>query len=361
MGLHKPDALGAALVVLIAIPVVIAARHPLGAFTVSATALLAYAFLGYPASPANLATLGLLAWVVAIARPSRSGPAMAALTAGSGIATLFRPGVHTPAEVGGAMLAPALAALAGMALRAQRERATLARREQELALAGVRMAAERAAAEERLRVAREVHDAVGHSVTLFTLQIEAAERVLRVDPTRARDLLGGATAHGRQAMADLHQLLGVLRETRPLTAGHAELNGSSGSEAPEDLFDVVRRFNAAGLPTALETNRIDLALPVDVARAMTAITTEALSNVARHADAHRARVKLQNGEGELLLEVADDGRGPQGAVFGFGLTGAAERAKKLGGQLEMVAGPDGGTLVRVRLPHAQANLQPRQA
>lgn len=339
LGLHPPDAWGSVLVVLIAGPLLFATRRRLAALAVSTGALLAYAALGYPASPADLATLGLLAWLVATAPLAVGAAAGGMLMAGSLAASLVRPGGHTAAEYGGAVLAPGMAALVGLALRGHRHRAALARREQAVALQEAHLAAERSAAVERLRIARTVHDAVGHGVSLITLQVQAAERLLDADPPRARRLLAEAADHGRQAMAELHRLLDMLSSVREPSEGE-----------PVALGEIARRFDRAGLPTAFTADGVTLPLPPELAGGAAAILTEALSNVARHAQARRAKVALSTVGDDLVLEVLDDGCGLRGAAYGWGLSGAAERAAALGGRLHVGPGPAGGTLLRATLP-----------
>jgi len=339
LGVRPPDVLGSVLVVLIAVPLAAADRRPRTAVAVSAAALLSYAALGYPASPADLATLGLLVWVVAVQPLAVAAVVTGTLVVGSVVAGLLRPGVHTLAEYAGAVLAPGIAALVGLVVRAQRQRAALARREQDLALREARLAAERAAAGERLRIARTVHDAVGHGVTLITLQVQAADRLLATDPRRARLLLADAAGHGRAAMVELQRLLGVLSPS-----------AEASEAAVGDLPEIAGRFDRAGLSTTFTADGVGIPLPPGLSGAAAAILTEALSNVARHAAARQAQVRLSAAGDAVVLDVLDDGRGLEGAAFGHGLRGAADRATALGGHLQVGPGPAGGTLLRAVLP-----------
>ncbi|MHB8294959.1 MAG: sensor histidine kinase [Acidimicrobiales bacterium] len=312
----------------------------MAALAASTLALSAYGALGYPASPVDLAVLGLLAWVVGTGSPRAGGLAVGLVIAASGMAAILRPG-HDASEIAGVLAAPVVAGLAGLVLRGQRQRSSIAGRERDLALEEARLAAERSGANERLRIARNMHDAVGHGITRVTLQVEAAERVLATDPERARAMLVAAADCGREAMQELHALLTVLR------AGAEETPALGGGQ---DLPAIVGSYVDAGLPTELDTDGTERRLPAPVAEVASQVVAEALSNVAKHAGAHRARVSLHGVNDCAVIEVADDGRGPGGARLGLGLTGTGERIEALGGRLELRAGPGGGALLRAELP-----------
>jgi len=200
------------------------------------------------------------------------------------------------------------------------------------------LAAERAATAERLRLARQLHDAVGHAVTLVTLQAEAATRLLPGDPQRAAALLAGSSAAGRQTMVELQQLLGVLRGTPdaapPTRAG---------------LPEIVRRFSTAGLAVSFQATT-DQLLPEHLEEVTAAVLAEGLANVVRHAQAGRVDVRLQVGEATTMLDIIDDGRGPAGPILGFGLSSATERVAAAGGRLDFGPAPAGGTRLRAILP-----------
>jgi len=121
LGLRPPDALGAVLVAGVAVPLAFAGRQPLLGLATSATAMLTYGALGYPPSPADLATLVLLGWVVAVCRPAAAAAAGAGILAGSAAAGAIRPGGHSMPELAAAVLAPVIAMAAGLAVRAHRD------------------------------------------------------------------------------------------------------------------------------------------------------------------------------------------------------------------------------------------------
>jgi signal transduction histidine kinase len=254
---------------------------------------------------------------------------------------LLRPGVHSVDYLAGGLLAPVLATLAGVAGREHKQKAEIARREQAAALAAHRLAVNQAATGERLRIAREMHDAIGHGVTVATLAAEAASKLAHRDPERAGEFLEVVVRTGRQTMQELHQLLGVLR---------SEPDNPAASPA-ETLDEVVRRYANLGLETSLKVGDDYPTLPAHVDRAITAIVAEGLANTTRHAGAHQAVVELAYETGLLRVTVTDDGRGPGSAEFGYGLTGAAERARSLGGRLHLQASPTGGTRLEAAIPY----------
>jgi signal transduction histidine kinase len=203
-------------------------------------------------------------------------------------------------------------------------------------------------AEERTRIARELHDVIAHNVSVMVLQAGAARQVLAQDPERVREPLLTIEATGRQAVAEMRRLLGILRSDGDEAAGdHAP---QPGLERLDELAEQTRR---AGLPVALERTGRTRPLPAGVDLAAFRIVQEALTNALKHAGPAAARVHVHYGEGAVELEVADDGRGPgarNGDGPGHGLIGMRERAALYGGRVDAGARPDGGFLVRARLP-----------
>jgi signal transduction histidine kinase len=214
--------------------------------------------------------------------------------------------------------------LAGLTERAERvER----ERDQQVALA---------AAAERARIAREMHDIVAHNLTVMVTLSEAAAKSVPAAPDRSVELMRGVSSIGRRALADTRSLLGVLRQG-PVPAspdvlpvpGLAELDG---------LVDQVR---AAGLDTALEMSGPVPDLPEGLQLTVYRLVQEALTNTLKHAGpGARAAVRLRFLTGELRLEVDDDGTGSNGTArldSGSGLLGMRERARAYGGDVQ--AGP----------------------
>ncbi len=203
--------------------------------------------------------------------------------------------------------------------------------------------AEEHVAEERARIARELHDAVAHSVSVMVLQVGAVRRLLGDERSREREVLAGVEELGRQAVGELHTMLGILRRADAGT----ELAPQPSLRRVSELVEQVR---SAGLDPSLSVSgSADLAPGLDMSAYR--IVQEALTNALRHAPGSRVSVRVQYGR-DLVLEVVDEGAknghaAPPGS--GHGLVGMRERAALYGGSLE--AGPrDGGFAVRAVLP-----------
>jgi signal transduction histidine kinase len=203
--------------------------------------------------------------------------------------------------------------------------------------------ARQAVAEERARLARELHDVVAHAVSMVVVQAEAGAAA-HGPPDRVEEAFDAIADTGRTALAELRRLLGVLRspgEAGPRTPqpGVAQL---------EPLVESVRR---AGLSVDVRVEGSGRPLPPGVDLSAYRIVQEALTNTVKHAGPARASVLLRYGEHDLELEVVDDGCGPRtGAAAGHGLAGMRERTALLGGQLDVGPAAGGGFAVRARLP-----------
>ncbi|WP_309050530.1 histidine kinase [Streptomyces sp.] len=210
--------------------------------------------------------------------------------------------------------------------------------------------AERAAARERARIAREMHDVLSHAVSLMVVQAEAGPVAVRAAPERAEAAFEAISETGREAMVQLRRMLGVLREA-PGAGGPPRAPQPDLGELPA-LLDRVR---AGGLGVVYETSGGVRALPSSVGSTVYRIVQEALTNVVRHAGARTASVRLDHADGRLTVLVRDDGHGPRvpaaAPVTGHGLVGIRERAAAHGGSVSAGPGPDGrGFEVRVLLP-----------
>lgn len=210
--------------------------------------------------------------------------------------------------------------------------------------------ARRAAAEERNRIARELHDVVAHSVSVMVIQTQAARRVAGSDAEAARDALRSVQTCGRDALMEMRRMIGVLRH------GDAELAGAS-APALSQLGALVARARSAGLPVEyrVEGEPRDLSPGLDLVAFR--IVQEALTNVIKHAGPARARVKVTFAADALELEVSDTGRGPAVAApagapqtVGHGLVGMRERLILYGGELQAGRARGGGFRVRARVP-----------
>ncbi|KUL27927.1 sensor histidine kinase [Actinoplanes awajinensis] len=191
--------------------------------------------------------------------------------------------------------------------------------------------------EERRRLRRDLHDGLGPALAAQTLQVEAAVAVLRDRPEQAEALLAEVLARGAEAVGEVRRIAHGLR---PPALDELGLAGAVQVAAGEFAATFPVRVDAAGLPP----------LPAAVEVAGYAIVREALTNVARHAAAGSARVVLRAGDGALLIDVIDDGRGPGTGPAGVGTVSMRERARELGGSCEISGRPGGGTTVSARLP-----------
>ncbi|WP_432036308.1 sensor histidine kinase [Streptomyces cucumeris] len=212
-----------------------------------------------------------------------------------------------------------------------------------------RIETERAAARERARIAREMHDILSHAVSLMIVQAEAGPVAVRTAPERAEAAFDAISETGRGAMAELRRMLGVLRTGDEPDGPAAPREPQPGLAALPELLDRVR---ASGLEVAHRTTGTARPLPEATAATVYRIVQEALTNTVRHAAARTVSVHLAYGDGLLDLTVTDDGRGPRpGPGGGHGLVGIRERAAAHGGTAVAGAGPDGrGFAVRARIP-----------
>jgi signal transduction histidine kinase len=208
-----------------------------------------------------------------------------------------------------------------------------------------------AAADERSRLARELHDLVGHTVNVMVVQAGAARLVLDRDLVKAREIVASLELTGRQALGELDRMLGVLRRDAPPAGGSTSLDEDLSMPRIADLPRLAQRMTEAGIRV---TVRIDPPVP-QVARSieMSAyrIVQEALTNSLKHGGARSAIVTVRLTGHALNIGVSDDGSGPpDGYQPGRGLLGIAERASAFGGSLQHGRPERGGFQLRVVLP-----------
>jgi signal transduction histidine kinase len=207
--------------------------------------------------------------------------------------------------------------------------------------------ARRIVTEERTRIARELHDVVAHRVSLMTVQAGAAKAVAAQDLADALQAMGAVEEAGRQALAELRHLLGVLRP-------ESDLGGLGPQPGLADLPRLVEQIRGAGVDVALTKDGLPAALPARVDLFAYRIIQEALTNVLKHAGpGARTDVRLGADRTGIVVEVCDDGRGAgavQGGTGGHGLIGMRERALLLGGTLDAGPHQGGGFRVIAHLP-----------
>jgi signal transduction histidine kinase len=202
----------------------------------------------------------------------------------------------------------------------------------------------RQANEERLQIARELHDVVAHHISLINVQAGVALHIVDRKPEQAETALQAIKDASKEALVELRSLVGILRDVD--------------DEAPRkptgtlaSLDDLVERSRHAGLEVRKTVSGDARALPSSVELAALRIVQEAITNVVRHAGATSADVALEYGSEALSVTVTDNGSGfAKAETDGTGIVGMRERAESLGGSLDVGAGPDGGTRVRASLP-----------
>ena len=201
-------------------------------------------------------------------------------------------------------------------------------------------------AEERERIARELHDVIAHSVSVMVVQAGAGERVLDDNPEQARAAFQSIRETGSEALDEMRRLLGLLRQKNDAL-----------SLAPQPsiarLGVLVEEVRAAGLPTELAVEGKPTTLAPGIELSAYRIVQEALTNIRKHAGVASASVRVRYAEQEVVLEVDDNGKGnlaANGDGHGHGLIGMRERAALYGGTLEAGPRPDGGFRIRATLP-----------
>ncbi|MBP0936605.1 ATP-binding protein [Streptomyces sp. KCTC 0041BP] len=215
-----------------------------------------------------------------------------------------------------------------------------------------RIEAEQAAARERARIAREMHDVLSHAVSIMIVQAEAGPVAVRRAPERAEAAFDAIAETGRDAMAQLRTMLGVLRAD-----GAARAAPRGPQPGVEELAGLLERVRGSGLEVSYERTGAVRGLPAALEATVHRVVQEALTNVVKHAGASRVSVRLEYGARELAVTVTDDGRGPGSAgrgsgaaPGGHGLIGIRERAAAHGGAAVAGPGPGGsGFEVRVVL------------
>jgi signal transduction histidine kinase len=201
-----------------------------------------------------------------------------------------------------------------------------------------------AAAEERVRIAREMHDAVGHSVSVMVVQAGAERLALGEERPTTRDALLAIERTGREALAEMSRLLGILRK---------EGEGLSLAPRPSlaQVEALVQTVRDTGVPVELHVEGEERSLPPGVDVSAYRIVQEALTNVVKHAGPARASVVVRYGRRNVEVEVTDDGsRSANGVSTGYGLAGMRERVELHGGTLEAGSVSEGGFTVKARLP-----------
>jgi signal transduction histidine kinase len=344
------------LVAAMVIPVVFRRTYPVQAFAIAAAAG-AIQVLTYSKPLGSDLALLILLYTLAGYRPRRvSVPGLGVCLAGSAVAVA----VWAPSSVSALNRAlMAIVIFSGTALVAwvlgdsmRYRRAYLTSLEDRAA----RLERERdaqaqiAAAAERARIARELHDVIAHNVSVMVVQADGASYALRSEPERTAQALTAISHTGRQALAEMRRLLGILRSGDE----QADLAPVPGLDQLRELLDQARE---AGMSVSLTLEGAVRPLPEGAELAAYRVVQESLTNTRKHGGlAAAAAVTLRYEPDGLLLQVTDDGLGAAAAAdgVGHGLTGMRERVEMYGGTIQAGPLPDGGYQVTARLPDTVA-------
>jgi signal transduction histidine kinase len=320
------------------LPLLARRRFPYAAAAVTTASALGLIAVGAWVLPLALAVA--LYTLTSLREGTRARRAAFLAIASVGVAELFSGGVEFGAAAARVVLLVAVALL-GDNVRSRRayvreieEKAARLEQERE-------SEAQRAAAEEQARIARELHDVIAHALTVIVVQAGAADDAFEFDPRRAREPIREVDRAARAALADLRRALGVVDSAQQL-APQPSLG---------QLDTLVESVRATGLDVELEIDGQRKALPAAVDLSAYRIVQEALTNSLKHAAAHRIQVRVRYGD-DLQLEVRDDGVGTGEASegTGHGLVGMRERVSLLGGRFSAGPAAGGGYRVEAAIP-----------
>jgi signal transduction histidine kinase len=233
-----------------------------------------------------------------------------------------------------ALLLMATAWTVGRSVRDRRQHASAMRSQ----------AAHQAVTDERLRIARELHDVVAHSIGVIAIQAGMGRRVIKTQPDEAAKALEVIEVTSRETLGGLRRTLGTLRGTDPQSAPREPAPGLA------DIDRLVGSSGDAGVTVNLRRLGEHRAVPVDIDASAYRIVQEALTNVIRHAGTGECTVTVDYRADDLYVEITDDGRGSQTAGAGYGIVGMRERVALLNGDFLAGPRPEGGFRVSARLP-----------
>jgi signal transduction histidine kinase len=328
------------------LPVAVRRNRPIPVLAVVSAAVSALTALGRAPLDVDI-MLGMAAYMAAV-RSSRR----VALAALAGTELIILAGLiaatassHSQADTTHSMLAAGAMWFVGYGVRERRrylaeEQAQRERAEAERGRLAVR--------EERVRIARELHDVVAHTLSVVTFQAGVGRKVGATRPAEAMLALRAVEVTGRSALEELRRILGLLRDDE------AEQPSLAPAPGVGDLDELASTVRAAGIPVAVMVTGQTAALPPAVSLTVYRIVQEALTNVVKHAGDAEASVRVRLGPDGVLVTVSDDGRGTAmpgapGAAR-HGIVGMRERAAAFGGTLEAGPAPGGGFRVRAFLP-----------
>jgi signal transduction histidine kinase len=359
-GMTEPTALAVVTSCVTCAPLAIRRRTPLLALVISSAGILGHIAADFPEGSLPLVVLFLTYTVAAWSPPRRAVAGLAAVYVTLALLGFTdAPGLDTIGLVGNAATFGGVWAI-GLAVRSRRETTEVRVREAEERANVERQRAGRVLAEERLRIAQELHDVVAHSMSVIAVQAGVGAHMLERRPDQARAALDAISTTSRGTLTEMRRLLGVLRDTDGERV-HTPTPGVA------DLPRLVDDVRAAGVPVKLDVSGSSNVVHASVELSAYRIVQEALTNVIKHAGATtRVDVNVRYLPGCLAVEVTDDGRGAAaGAVrngtrtdtgataSGHGLLGMRERVELWGGDLSVGPVAGGGYRVKAMLPYGE--------
>ncbi|HEX2578563.1 MAG TPA: sensor histidine kinase [Aquihabitans sp.] len=346
---REPNALAYVLLVLGTFPILWRRSRPLPVLVVTSCGIVAYEALGFSTTPGPFGVLLALYTVASLCDRRRSLVGALIAAVGVGIVLTTARWAADTSEIVSNTIVFGTAWLLGDNVRTRRAHLQALEERAERAERAREMEARRAVAEERTRIARELHDVVAHSLSVMVVQAGAARRILGKDPNQATSALESIEGTGREAMGEMRRLLGVLREAD-------QEQPFAPQPSVNRIGDLVEQFRQAGLATTMVVTGPERELPAGVELTIYRIVQEGLTNALKHAGPATAEVRLTYASDHVDVEVRDDGRGAStgGDGGGHGLLGIRERVDLFSGELR--AGPQvgGGYAVRARLPVEEA-------
>jgi signal transduction histidine kinase len=356
--MRGPDAIAVLLLIAIDAPLVWRRRAPIQVLAVVLAGTMAYAALGYTHDTTELGLL-LAVYTVASSYPHRTSlrALLICIVAMSAAALV---GIQqTGVSDGFANVAFTLVYVLPWVLGENtyhrrrhlvetEERAERAEQERE-------RETRQAVTDERTRIARELHDVVAHAMSVMVVQAGAGRRVLAEHPDKTAEALANIELTGRDGLAEMRRLLGVLRQDDPATDGRNGAPQLAPQPGLSGIDDLAERWQQAGLPVTVEVEGTSRPLPTGADLSAYRIIQEALTNAFKHAGAAHVTVRLTFDDAGLQIDVIDDGRGasvPLDDSGGHGLIGMRERVAIFGGSVQAGPRPGGGFAVQARLPLA---------
>jgi signal transduction histidine kinase len=340
------------LIAVGAAPYALRRRAPLAVLMIASLPVVAIIGLGYSSSVVGsgmfLAAYTVAAWTGLRSVAAAAGWVVVVLAT----LAITQPGALPPGELltNAALFVGAFGL--GRSIQGQRATGALLRERAELAVEARAESALRAVTEERLRIAQELHDVIGHSLSVIALQSQVGARVIDTDPAEAKASLVAISGTSRTALTEIRRILGAMHES-----------DESYHPAPglSDVTSLAAELTDAGLPVEVRTMGTPHEVPTALGMTAYRLAQEALTNVVKHAGRTHATVTIRYEPGAVHLEILDDGpadasptdhaASPAGPTSGgHGLLGMRERVAVWGGTLEAGSRPDGGYAVRAVLP-----------